>query len=106
MYTAIDEGAVHHAESFCREAEKLWLHEQNNTTILNAASAQLLSLSYLGHGKDHKVLKYLAAALRIGTRLSLFGVESSKALEEINHISPETRRANSYTAWGVFNWGV
>ncbi|KZL78030.1 N-terminal fungal transcription regulatory domain-containing protein (zinc finger protein) [Colletotrichum tofieldiae] len=106
MYTAIDERAVHHAETFCKEAEKLWLLEKNNTTILNAASAQLLSLAYLGHGKAHYVLKYLAAALRMGTSMFLFGVESSQALKEIEGIPPETQRANSYTAWGIFNWGV
>ncbi|TIC89563.1 Nitrogen assimilation transcription factor nit-4 [Colletotrichum higginsianum] len=106
MYTAIDHDAVHLAESFCKEAERLWVLEKNNTTILNAASAQLLSLAYLGHGKDHYVLKYLAAALQIGTRMSLFGIETTKALEEMERLSPQTRRANSYTAWGIFNWGV
>ncbi|TEA14572.1 Conidial development protein fluffy [Colletotrichum sidae] len=106
MYTAIDERASHYAEAFCAEAEKLWLCEQDNDTILNAASAQLLSLAYLGHGKDHYVLKYLAMALSMGKRLNLFGVEPSKAVQELERIPPETQRANSYTAWGIFNWGV
>src|SRR5689334_6744047 len=80
MYTAIDRGAVQLAESFCKEAEKIWLDEKHNDSVLNAASAQLLSLAYLGHGKDHYVLKYLAAALGMGTRMSMFGVEPSKAM--------------------------
>ncbi|KAK2007085.1 hypothetical protein LZ32DRAFT_542628 [Colletotrichum eremochloae] len=106
MYTAVDKKAVLYAESFCQEAEKLWLLERDNVTVLNAASAQLLSLAYLGHGKDHYVLKYLAAALKMGTSMFLFGVEPSQALKEIERIPPQAQRANSYTAWGIFNWAV
>nr|XP_036575264.1 Nitrogen assimilation transcription factor nit-4-like protein 1 [Colletotrichum truncatum]KAF6781808.1 Nitrogen assimilation transcription factor nit-4-like protein 1 [Colletotrichum truncatum] len=106
MYTAIDEGASELADQFCKEAERLWLTEQNNDTILNTASAQLLSLAYLGHGKDHYVLKYLAAALGMGKRLFLFGVEPKEALTHLHPMSPEMQKAVAYTAWGVFNWGV
>ncbi|WQF77081.1 Putative zn(2)Cys(6) fungal-type DNA-binding domain-containing protein [Colletotrichum destructivum] len=90
MYTAIEEKTVHYIEPFCKETERLWLLEKDNTSILNAASAQLLSLSYLGHGKDHHVLEYLAVALRMGTRLSLFGVEAPQAKKNLERMSRET----------------
>lgn len=106
MFTALDEKASDLAQLFCTEAERLWTQEGKGNTLLNAASAQLLSLAYLGHGKDHYVLKYLSAALRIGTRLSLFGVDPTKIAPGLRDMSTESRRASSYTAWGVFNWAV
>ncbi|KAF6814780.1 zinc finger protein [Colletotrichum plurivorum] len=56
MFTALDEKASDLAQLFCTEAEQLWIQERESNTLLNAASAQLLSLAYLGHGKDHYVL--------------------------------------------------
>ncbi|KAK2764234.1 Nitrogen assimilation transcription factor nit-4-like protein 1 [Colletotrichum kahawae] len=106
MYTAIEKEANKLAELFCKEAERLWLTQKDNDSLLNAASSQLLSLAYLGHGKDHYVLKYLSTALRMGTRLCLFGVEAPQAITNLKRLSPETQRASSFTAWGVFNWGV
>ncbi|KAF6839674.1 N-terminal fungal transcription regulatory domain-containing protein (zinc finger protein) [Colletotrichum musicola] len=106
MFTALDEKASDLAQLFCTEAKRLWTQEGKGNTLLDAASAQLLSLAYLGHRKDHYVLKYLSAALRIGTRLSLFGVDPTKIAPDLRNMSTESRRASSYTAWGVFNWAI
>ncbi|KAK1995452.1 hypothetical protein LX36DRAFT_725304 [Colletotrichum falcatum] len=51
MHTAFNERAVRYAEALCQEAEKLRLLERDNVTVPNAASAQLLTMTYLGHGK-------------------------------------------------------
>ncbi|OHE98234.1 hypothetical protein CORC01_06431 [Colletotrichum orchidophilum] len=106
IYAAIDEKARRYTDSFCKEAEELWLDEQRNDTILNAASAQLLSLAYLGHGKDHYVLKFLSAAIGMGKRLSLLGVDPSLARRNLANLSPDVQKRMAFTAWGLFNWAV
>ncbi|KXH28534.1 hypothetical protein CSAL01_10232 [Colletotrichum salicis] len=106
IYAAFDSEACGYADSFCNEAEELWLHQQHNDTILNAASAQLLSLAYLGQGKDHYVLKFLSAAIHMGKRMFLLDVDPSLARRNLANLSPETKRRMSFTAWGLFNWAV
>ncbi|CRK12760.1 hypothetical protein BN1708_010605 [Verticillium longisporum] len=68
--------------------------------------AQLLSLAFLGHGKDHFVLIYLAEASRMATRMCLFGVEPAVALSKTNEIPQDMRSASCYAAWGIFNWTI
>lgn len=82
------------------------MHHQHNDTILNAASAQLLSLAYLGQGKDHYVLKFLSAAIQMGKRLFLLDVDPLLARRNLANLSHATKRRMSYTAWGLFNWAV
>ena len=65
MYTAIDEEANEYAHKFCAEAERLWEGEKGHDSRLNMIGAQLLSLAYMGHGKDHQVLVFLAASVQI-----------------------------------------
>ncbi|KAL0778969.1 hypothetical protein CaCOL14_003453 [Colletotrichum acutatum] len=106
IYAAFDQKVRDYTNSFCNEAEELWLHEQHNDTSLNVASAQLLSLAYLGHGKDHYVLRFLSAAIDMGKRLSLLDVDPSLARGNLANLSPEIQRRMAYTAWGLFNWAV
>ena len=104
MYATIDAQAQGLATPFRIEAEKVWRTERRNDTILNMATALLLSFSYIGQGRDHAVLKYLAEASSMGIRMGLFGVESSAAQLNPEALTPDAHRAYSYTAWGVFNW--
>ncbi|KAK1494298.1 hypothetical protein CCUS01_13713 [Colletotrichum cuscutae] len=106
IYGAFDQKVRDYTNSFCNEAEELWLHEQHNDTSLNVASAQLLSLAYLGHGKDHYVLRFLSAAIDMGKRLYLLDVDPSLARGNLANLSPEVQRRMAYTAWGLFNWAV
>ncbi|RBR26517.1 uncharacterized protein FIESC28_00703 [Fusarium coffeatum] len=69
-------------------------------------STQLLGLGYLGNGKDHYVLTYVSEVNSMGTRLGLFGVEPSVAVERARKVGPEMQSATSYAAWGTFNWIV
>ncbi|EQK97635.1 N-terminal fungal transcription regulatory domain-containing protein [Ophiocordyceps sinensis CO18] len=106
MYSAIDRDAYRLSQQFCAEAERLWRLAMPSDTLLNLASAQLLSLATLAQGRDQYVLEYLSAAFQMGTRMSLFGVEPSAGIKMANEIPQEMRSAASYAAWGVFNWTV
>jgi hypothetical protein len=105
MYATIDQEAQSFASLFRVEAESLWQVECKFDTILNMASAQLLSLAYIGQGRDHAVLAYLDEASQMGTRLGLFGVEDAKKAG-LETLTPAAQRACRYTSWGVFNWVV
>ncbi|KAK6856887.1 hypothetical protein PG995_007074 [Apiospora arundinis] len=106
MYSAIDKGVNKHAWLFCAEAERLWSEVKHTDTLLNMAGAQLLSLAYMGHGKDHACLKYLAEAVKMGERLKLFGREDAIGEEAQREMSVDDQSAASFAAWGLFNWGV
>ncbi|KAK8005239.1 hypothetical protein PG990_011276 [Apiospora arundinis] len=106
MYSAIDKGVNKHARLFCAEAERLWSEVKHTDTLLNMAGAQLLSLAYMGHGKDHACLKYLAEAVKMGERLKLFGREDAIGEEAQREMSVDDQSAASFAAWGLFNWGV
>lgn len=107
MYTSIDAAAFELANAFCKEAEQLCLDEESRASdsLLNLAGLQLLSLAYLGQGKDHYVLKYMAKANRMGSRLHLFGADPSIAPgKQGPRASEDVQSATSYAAWGIFNW--
>lgn len=108
MYSAIDDSVDPLALKFCKEAESLWETAQNegNDSINHIAAAELLSLGYLGHGRDHSVLKYSTEAARMGARMGLFGVidQSQSAHKDDTSDTVEMQRPRSYAAWGVFNW--
>ncbi|KAJ2988618.1 hypothetical protein NUW58_g3878 [Xylaria curta] len=106
MYSAFDESAMQHAHGFCQIAEILF--ETESDSYSSMAGAILLSISLLGHGKDHAVLRYATDAMKIGTRLGLFsdiqhaiGVYQSGIKTVDDDLS-----ARSHAAWGVFNWNV
>lgn len=101
MYTTIDPEAQALASLFRKDAERLWQTERRHDSILNMATAQFLSLAYVGHGKDHAVLAYLAEASNMGVRMGLFGVKDRKSPSPC-----DTSSAYQYAAWGVFNWIV
>ncbi|KAI1843691.1 hypothetical protein JX266_010137 [Neoarthrinium moseri] len=106
MYSALDKGANEYLHQFCTEAERLWSLNRLDDSPLNMAGAQLLSLAYMGHGKDHLVLRYLKDAVEMGTRMGLLGVDNETAARKLDHLPEETRQAYAYAAWGVFNWAV
>jgi hypothetical protein len=104
MYTAVDLAASQYTPLFEKEAEDLWAAEKHNDCFLNIAASQLLSLAYLGHGKDHFVLKYVASMNRMGTRLGLLGLPVSDATKKLKWVTAELSGPASYAAWGAFNW--
>ncbi|KAK7928630.1 hypothetical protein PG985_005628 [Apiospora marii] len=107
MYSAIDQTVTKLAQSFCVEAEKLWSETKHADTCLNMAGAQLLSLAYMGHGKDHHCLEYLAEAVNMGTRLGLFvNLNDNEKNRQHRSLSMQDLSAASFAAWGVFNWSI
>ena len=102
MYATVDQEAQSLASSFRREVERLWRAERDNDTILNMATVQFLSLAYIGQGRDHAVLLYLAEASNMGTRMGLFGVDRA-AGKTLAGLTSDARSAYKYTSWGVFN---
>lgn len=101
MYCAVEPQADEFALSFCAEAERLWNIERGNQhdSTLNMVAAVFLCLGYLGQGRDHSVLKYLAEVTGMGTRLQFFGIEGEQDLGDVPS-------SDVYAAWGVFNWTV
>ena len=106
MYSGVDFTVQKYITQFCEESEKRWSLEKLTDSLLTLAATQLLGLGYLGNGKDHYVLTYVSEVNSMGTRLGLFGVEPSVAVERARKISPEMQSATSYAAWGTFNWIV
>ncbi|KAF4996042.1 hypothetical protein FGRMN_4742 [Fusarium graminum] len=106
MYTSIDSSAKEFTQQFCEEAEKRWSLEKSTDSLLTLAATQLLGFSYMGNGKDHYVLTYVSEVNSMGTRMGLFGVETSVAISKAKQVSPELQSATSHTAWGTFNWIV
>ncbi|KAI0405614.1 hypothetical protein F4802DRAFT_606649 [Xylaria palmicola] len=106
MYSAFDEDAMPYANGFCQTAEALWKHEKDS--CLAMAGAILLSISLMGHGKDHAVLRYATDAMMIGTRLGLFSdiKNTANAHQSSVGVSDDNMRAQCHAAWGVFNWNV
>ncbi|TGJ79744.1 hypothetical protein E0Z10_g9013 [Xylaria hypoxylon] len=101
MYSAFDQNAIQYASGFRQIAEALWKNEGDSYSSM--AGAVLLSISLMGQGKDHAVLGYATDALKMGTRLGLFGGGFRQpSVGIINH----DLSAQCYAAWGVFNWNV
>ncbi|RYP67177.1 hypothetical protein DL771_007405 [Monosporascus sp. 5C6A] len=92
---------------FCHEAEVLWETEQSHDSYMTMASAVVLSLCLIGHGKDHAVHSYAKKALSMGTRLGLFESEEEPANKKpLEKMSQDDITARCHAAWGVFNWNV
>ncbi|KAI0805335.1 hypothetical protein GGR55DRAFT_690676 [Xylaria sp. FL0064] len=108
MYSTFDESAIQYASGFCQIAEALWKFERDSYPAM--AGAILLSISLLGHGKDHDVLHYASNAMRMGTRLGLFGCGARPAgggaCPSKMSVTDDELSAQCYAAWGVFNWNV
>ncbi|UPK90465.1 hypothetical protein LCI18_001400 [Fusarium solani-melongenae] len=106
MYAAWDPEVKEYLPKFSQEAEARWLAEKTNDSLPNLAVAQLLSLAYLGHGKDHLVLEFVSEANTMATRMGLLGVDPETVASTVREMAPELQRATSYAAWGTFNWIV
>ncbi|OTB08659.1 hypothetical protein M426DRAFT_159274 [Hypoxylon sp. CI-4A] len=102
MYSAFDKSAADVAEDFSEEAQSLWDIEKAHDSVLTAAGAVLLSLSLMGHGKDHSVLLYAEEAAEMMIRLGFFGDDAEKRLDAERTQGRKTTVC--YAAWGVFNW--
>ncbi|KAF2972120.1 hypothetical protein GQX73_g1422 [Xylaria multiplex] len=100
-YSSFDQESTQYVSEFSQTAEALW--ETQKDSYSSMAGAILLSISLLGHGDSHDVLRYTTDALRMGTRLGLFcGSIYQPSVDTIN----DDLRAQCYAAWGVFNWNV
>ncbi|KAI0417055.1 hypothetical protein F5X98DRAFT_342024 [Xylaria grammica] len=107
MYSSFDQNAIQYASEFCQTAEALWKTEGDSYPSM--AGAVLLSISLMGHGKDHAVLRYATDAMRMGTRLHLFGGDiphTVSGYEQSAGIINDDLIAQCHAAWGVFNWNV
>ncbi|KAI1313725.1 hypothetical protein F5Y03DRAFT_106137 [Xylaria venustula] len=116
MYSSFDQSAIQYASGFCRIAEALWKVEKDSYTAM--AGAILLSISLMGHGKNHDVLHYASDGLKMGTRLGLFRGDTRRAATNANQPpvgsdsgvmmdgDDSELSAKSHAAWGVFNWNV
>ncbi|PFH61554.1 hypothetical protein XA68_16977 [Ophiocordyceps unilateralis] len=105
MYSALDTTVDDLALCFCTEAERLWDTEKNNDSVLNLAAAQLLSMGYLGQGRNHVVLSYLRQASDMAVRMGLFGGdEDDRAAARMQKLTSEAVSAHLHAAWGTFNW--
>ena len=105
MYSAVDENTSSLVQPFCDEAVK-HLKGGIPDSLASIAGLQLLSLAYIGHGKDHCVLRYRNEAYQMGRRMSFLGVEHALASKECEAIPDDMIRPSSYAAWGTFNWIV
>ena len=104
MYCTLDTEAHAFVDLFRQEALTRWEEASKHDTVLNMASAVLLSLGCIGQGKDHVVSEYSSQASSMGLRLGLLAVESSVTKEKMNHMDSEELIMASYTAWGCFNY--
>lgn len=106
MYSAIARGADAYTQPLCAEAERLWSVEKKSDSFLNMVGAQMLSIAYMGNGKDHKVLGYLAEAIKMGMRLGLLGVDNETAVSKLATVPERMLHQYSFAAWGIFNWAM
>ncbi|KAG6178471.1 hypothetical protein E4U27_003741 [Claviceps purpurea] len=109
MYSAIDPQTDALATAFCVEAEILWTaeREMGHDSTLTLAAAEFLCMGYLGQGRDHAVLTYLAEATDMAGRMGLFSSEAQGSSQETRtfpHLTGAAKAAHMYAAWGIFNW--
>ncbi|KAI0541836.1 hypothetical protein GGR58DRAFT_455140 [Xylaria digitata] len=107
MYSSFDQKSTQYVSEFSQTAEALWKTEKDSCSSM--AGAILLSISLLGHGNGHDVLRYATDALKMGTRLGLFGGSirhtGSTYQPSVDTINDDLC-AQCHAAWGVFNWNV
>ncbi|KAG7123089.1 Nitrogen assimilation transcription factor nit-4 like protein [Verticillium longisporum] len=68
--------------TFGNEAERLWWAAKSTDSLCSIAGAQLLSLAFMGNGRDHFVLVFLTEACRMARRMSLLGVEPTSLVAQ------------------------
>ncbi|KAK6085299.1 hypothetical protein SCUP234_02847 [Seiridium cupressi] len=90
---AIEKEANEYAQQFSAEAVHLWTIKKNHDSILTIISAQILSLAYMGNGKDHDVLVYQVESVRMGARLGLLGVNEDTAALKLAELSDKKLNA-------------
>ena len=107
MFSTIDHSVEELPIQFCEEAESI-INAQNDRqvtdSVIDLAALQFLSLGYLGQGRDHAVLKYLAEAINVGERMGLWGVDDDRAKARMDKMSDDEANNFLFITWGVFNW--
>ena len=103
MYSAINDRVHRHIDDLRREAERIWETEHENQSVQNLAAAQFMCMSYLGRGRDHATLQYLAEASAMGVGLGLFGADDKTTYKMFSGLSTTEQVAYSWTAWGCYN---
>lgn len=105
MFSAVEPETNEPTLPFCGEAETLWVEERRcgRDSTTNLAATVFLSLGYLGQGRDHSVLKYLAEATEMGCRMRLFGDKARMKTRDVQKDKNEESQ-EAFAAWGVFNW--
>jgi hypothetical protein len=106
MYSVIDKAAIAYTARFSAEAEHLWQYEKSTDSPLNMAGAQILSLAYMGDGRDHNVLHCLEEAVAMGMRMGFLGVDEEIATAKLEKLPERAVRSASFAAWGTFNRAV
>ncbi|KAG7149681.1 hypothetical protein HYQ46_001399 [Verticillium longisporum] len=90
MYTSLDESAHPLVSQFGNEAERLWWAAKSTDSLCSVAGAQLLSLAFMGNGRDHFVLVFLTEACRMARRMSLLGVEPTSLVAQSDTTPEDT----------------
>lgn len=107
MFSTMDRSVEELPLRFCEEAEGI-LKAQHDPPVIDSvidlAALQFLSLGYLGQGRDHAVLKYLAQATKVGERIGLWGVDDDRAKASMSKMNDDEANNFLFIAWGVFNW--
>lgn len=106
MCSNMEEEARDLVQSFCDEAERLAPGQMPMDSLTNLAALQLLSLAYIGYGKDHCVLQYRNQAVQMATRMHLLNTDRVHTSNAYKDASDEMKSALSYATWGTFNWTV
>jgi hypothetical protein len=107
MYTPFSPNMPNLCVAFFNEANKLLDEETQPHTLTTVAALQLLCLSCCMLGFWDDASTYVRRGVQIGTRMGLFGVQST--CESANAWLADHEdwsRAASYTAWGVYTWVV
>lgn len=76
--------------------------EQTSPTDLTVASLAILTISMICFGKDDLAKKYMAACIRTGVELHLFGTKRHD-IDQFGQLPAGTTSMHSYAAWGAFN---
>lgn len=106
MCSSFDKEAADCVQIVCVETEKLAATQLDVDSLPNLAALQLLSLSYIGYGKDDCVIKYRNSAVHMATRMKLLGDDQERSLAVYEDAPDDQKSSLSYAAWGTFNWTV
>lgn len=76
--------------------------EQTTPTDLTVASLAISTISMICFGKDDLAKKYMAACIRVGEELHLFGT-NRHGIDQVSQLPVDAMPMLSCPAWGAFN---